>query len=306
MNENNQAISSYDYDAWGNPMNSTVSEECAYRYTGREYDDETGLHNFRARLYDSTLMRFYQVDPAEQFASPYVYCGNNPIGLADPDGLEAKFSGEDDVDILRRDLSKSFLAYPSTVDRRGFIHRLIGPPTGPITDEETSFWQVVDDPKVLVTLSFDNDGIGSDGQPIYGGVYEGNRNTSHWWNFSKYDYKAKHTVHRLSMQKYHEVGGCDVGSSWIFEFRESYIGVKLFPGQGYSNNNHMFSHDQAMAQCINKIEPQAGGSRLITNSELVNPGDYPLKYRRTMIDKCWWILNGKRAEWDIEHTTVGD
>ena len=79
MNENSQAISSYDYDAWGNPMNSTVSEESAYRYTGREYDDETGLHNFRARLYDSTLIRFYQVDPKEQFASPYVYCGNNPI-----------------------------------------------------------------------------------------------------------------------------------------------------------------------------------------------------------------------------------
>jgi len=88
MNENNQAISSYDYDAWGNPMNSTVSEMSAYRYTGREYDEETGLHNFRARLYDSTLMRFYQVDPAEQFASPYVYCGNNPIGYSDPTGLE--------------------------------------------------------------------------------------------------------------------------------------------------------------------------------------------------------------------------
>ncbi|MCK9333012.1 MAG: RHS repeat-associated core domain-containing protein [Candidatus Cloacimonetes bacterium] len=58
-------------------MNST--EESAYRYTGREYDDETDLHKSCARLYDSTLMRFYQVDPAEQFASPYVYCGNNPI-----------------------------------------------------------------------------------------------------------------------------------------------------------------------------------------------------------------------------------
>ncbi len=89
MNENNQAISSYDYDAWGNPMNSTVSEESAYRFTGREYDEETGLHNFRARLYDSTLMRFYQVDPAEQFASPYVYCGNNPISVYDPNGKEA-------------------------------------------------------------------------------------------------------------------------------------------------------------------------------------------------------------------------
>ena len=43
MNENSQAISSDDYDAWGNPMNSTVTEISAYRYTGREYDEETGL-----------------------------------------------------------------------------------------------------------------------------------------------------------------------------------------------------------------------------------------------------------------------
>ena len=104
MNENNQAISSYDYDAWGNPMNSTVSEESAYRYTGREYDDETGLHNFRARLYDSALIRFYQVDPAEQFASPYVYCGNNPIGLVDPDGRRIRdknFSQEESTSLIQ-------------------------------------------------------------------------------------------------------------------------------------------------------------------------------------------------------------
>jgi len=121
MNENNQAISSYDYDAWGNPINSTVSEMSAYRYTGREYDDETGLHNFRARLYDSVLMRFYQVDPAEQFASPYVYCGNNPIGLVDPDGERVRFQGNDD-DVQYTMSNLSLGDYQISMDNDGYLH----------------------------------------------------------------------------------------------------------------------------------------------------------------------------------------
>jgi len=121
MNENNQAISSYDYDAWGNPMNSTVSEISAYRYTGREHDDETGLHNFRARLYDSTLMRFYQVDPAEQYSTPYVYCGNNPISLLDRDGCYAYIVGRDSKHVYN--LMKDFFPFDTKFDKStGQIH----------------------------------------------------------------------------------------------------------------------------------------------------------------------------------------
>ena len=31
-------------------------------------------------------MRFYAVDPAMKFASPYLFCGNNPIMYVDEDG----------------------------------------------------------------------------------------------------------------------------------------------------------------------------------------------------------------------------
>ncbi|HPS39289.1 MAG TPA: RHS repeat-associated core domain-containing protein, partial [Candidatus Cloacimonadota bacterium] len=300
MNENNQAISSYDYDAWGNPMNSTVSEESAYRYTGREYDEETGLHNFRARLYDSVLMRFYQVDPAEQFATPYVYCGNNPIGLVDPDGKDANFDGYDDNDKLYGYLSNSFLQSPFTVNDDGFVIHLIGPAKGTVTLEESSFWNVVDDHSLLVTLTFDPDGIGKDGNPIFGGVYEGNRNSSHWWNFSKYDFKAKMTVNLLSMQNYEEVGGCDVGSSFIHEFREGYYGIKLFPNQGYSEYNQNTAHNMTTLFENNKIYPKAGGTRLITESVFTPPW-----YRRTCEETCYWELNGKKIYWTIKHTTIG-
>ena len=86
LNDNAQVVEEYDYDAFGNLMTANVTVGTPYQYTGQEYDDETELHNFRARLYDSDLMRFYAVDPEEQTASPYLYCGNNPINYVDPTG----------------------------------------------------------------------------------------------------------------------------------------------------------------------------------------------------------------------------
>ncbi len=79
-------VTSYYYDAFGNIMESSISEDISYQYTGQEFDEETGLHNFRARLYDSELMRFYSVDPQGQTPSPYLFCGNSPVMYTDPDG----------------------------------------------------------------------------------------------------------------------------------------------------------------------------------------------------------------------------
>ncbi len=86
INEVGEEVESFDFDAFGNLMNSSVSTDVAYQYTGQEYDDEVDLHNFRARFYDSDLMRFYAVDPAGQTASPYLFCGNNPIMYVDENG----------------------------------------------------------------------------------------------------------------------------------------------------------------------------------------------------------------------------
>ena len=53
---------------------------------GQEFDWETGLHNSRARMYDLFMKRFYAVDPMLEFASPYVYCGNDSVNFVDPSG----------------------------------------------------------------------------------------------------------------------------------------------------------------------------------------------------------------------------
>jgi RHS repeat-associated protein len=47
---------------------------------------ETGLHNYKARMYDSSIMQFLSIDPLHEFANPYSYVGSNPINFTDPTG----------------------------------------------------------------------------------------------------------------------------------------------------------------------------------------------------------------------------
>ncbi|MFV0546257.1 MAG: RHS repeat-associated core domain-containing protein, partial [Bacteroides sp.] len=74
--------------------NTGDSKVQRYKYNGKEFDGERGLnvYDYFARYMDPALGRFMTVDPlAEKFysVSPYVYCGNNPINLIDPDGKES-------------------------------------------------------------------------------------------------------------------------------------------------------------------------------------------------------------------------
>ncbi len=67
----------YDYTPFGEQMRSSNST-AKYMFTGQEKDEETGLYNYRARLYDPYLKRFLDIDPAGQGFTPYAYAGNNP------------------------------------------------------------------------------------------------------------------------------------------------------------------------------------------------------------------------------------
>ena len=59
-----------------------------FKYQGQELDEslEYNMHEFMLRHYDATLGRFVTTDPYEQFASPYLAMGNNPVVSIDADG----------------------------------------------------------------------------------------------------------------------------------------------------------------------------------------------------------------------------
>jgi RHS repeat-associated protein len=61
-----------------------------FLFTSREFDQETGLYYYRARYYNPQIGRFLQTDPVGYGAgmNMYGYCGNSPIIMADPSGLD--------------------------------------------------------------------------------------------------------------------------------------------------------------------------------------------------------------------------
>ena len=62
-NSTSVVVGTYSYDAFGNLTASTGSLTNPLRYTGREFDPETGIYFYRARYYDSTIGRYIGEDP---------------------------------------------------------------------------------------------------------------------------------------------------------------------------------------------------------------------------------------------------
>jgi len=88
-NSSGALANTYTYDSFGNLTASTGTLTNPVRYTGREFDTETGLHFYRARYYDPNAGRFVSEDPI-QFMSGidfYTYVSNSPQNFTDALGL---------------------------------------------------------------------------------------------------------------------------------------------------------------------------------------------------------------------------
>ena len=80
----------YVFDSFGQQTASSGSLTNPFRYTGREFDPETGLYYYRARYYDQTTGRFVSEDPLGLTAGTnfYKYADNDPVVFKDPTGKD--------------------------------------------------------------------------------------------------------------------------------------------------------------------------------------------------------------------------
>ncbi|MGB3223129.1 MAG: RHS repeat-associated core domain-containing protein [Desulforhopalus sp.] len=76
-----------------------------HKFTGQELDDDTGLYNYNARLYDPVVGKFVSADtivPQPKYSQAfnrYTYCLNNPVRYVDPSGHHTGgYNGPEDGD----------------------------------------------------------------------------------------------------------------------------------------------------------------------------------------------------------------
>ncbi len=93
LTDPNGAITdTYDYDAFGNLINSTSATFNNYLFAGEQFDPALGIYYNRARYYDQRSGRFWSADANEGISGDplslhrYLYADGNPVNNLDPSG----------------------------------------------------------------------------------------------------------------------------------------------------------------------------------------------------------------------------
>jgi len=96
---NNQILTNpLDYSPFGQIISGNTGDP--YLFTGKERDTESGLDDFGARYFGSTMGRFLSPDPvggsllSPQSLNRYAYVLNNPLRNTDPTGLDCVYKGD--------------------------------------------------------------------------------------------------------------------------------------------------------------------------------------------------------------------
>ena len=131
-NSSGTLAQSYAFDSFGKIINFSGNIANPFRYTGRDFDSETGLYSYRARYYDPGMGRFLSEDPSgfKAGANFYIYVANDPQDSTDPTGLYklTGFTPEQTVDFNNavNDLKKKLEGCPSCVSDPSLRNRLLG------------------------------------------------------------------------------------------------------------------------------------------------------------------------------------
>ena len=88
--ETGAVAAAYDYDAYGNLLDSTgpLAAFFRHRFSTKLFDPDTGLCYYGYRWYSPALGRWLSRDPIEEDGGENIiaFCKNNPTVQMDPDG----------------------------------------------------------------------------------------------------------------------------------------------------------------------------------------------------------------------------
>ena len=94
-NRNGEIKNQYQYDAFGNGLETIEELPNRIRYTGQQYDQQTEQYYLRARYYNPIVGRFMQEDVYQgDGLNLYAYCRNNPVIYYDPSGYNKASSSD--------------------------------------------------------------------------------------------------------------------------------------------------------------------------------------------------------------------
>ncbi|SHK31407.1 RHS repeat-associated core domain-containing protein [Desulfatibacillum alkenivorans DSM 16219] len=90
LNAAGDACAWYAYDPYGNLLHNTGAPAQPFRFSTKEYDEETGLYYFGRRFYSPVMARWLTRDPKGEGASLnlYEFSRSNPLAYFDPLGAQ--------------------------------------------------------------------------------------------------------------------------------------------------------------------------------------------------------------------------
>ena len=118
-NRNGEIKNRYQYDVFGNGLETIEELPNRIRYTGQQYDQQTEQYYLRARYYNPIVGRFMQEDVYQgDGLNLYAYCRNSPVVYYDPSGYvqnningisceEARFGKDDESGSGTKDIYRA-------------------------------------------------------------------------------------------------------------------------------------------------------------------------------------------------------